>query len=50
LIDVVGLGSSATSTVAKYGQSFCLPKTERRGTVIEEREAAIIIVLVDGNS
>jgi hypothetical protein len=47
---VVGLGYSVTSVIAKYGQSFYLPKTERRGTFIEGREAAIITVLADGNS
>jgi hypothetical protein len=50
LIDVVEIGSSASSNVAKYGQNFYLPKTERRGTVIEGREAAIITVLAEGNS
>ncbi len=49
LKDVVGIGFSATSIVAQYGQSFYL-LTERRGTVIEGREAAIITVLADGNS
>jgi hypothetical protein len=30
LIDVIGIGSSATSNVAKYGQSFYLPNREKR--------------------
>jgi hypothetical protein len=46
---VVGLGYSVlTSVIAKYGQSFYLPKTERRRTFIKGREAAIITVLADG--